>query len=229
MLSEQLKKICLKRNLSIQQLAEMSDVPIETMKNIYYGRVKDPKVSTVLNISQALNVSVNYLMGAKMFTEDEKKLRDNYRKCGNHGKSVLQLVARYEAAMAKKERGTFDKYRVPCFVPVGYVYQGAKYSTCDIMDVYTDDAKAFMAVEMVNNCFAPMYCKGDKILIEDRYPSNGEMGLFMQNDTMYCRQYIEKDGMYILRCPTGHGEDFVYKRMDKISCMGTCIGVIRAE
>lgn len=229
MLGEQLKKIALKRNLSIQQLAEMSEVPVETMKNLYYGRVKDPKVSTVLQISQALDVSVNYLMGDMFISDEERTLVSAYRKCGNHGKSIMQLIGRYESQVAKKEREAFDKHRVPCLVPVGHVYDGAKYSTCDVLEVYTDNKKAYLAVQLVNNCFAPVYCKDDKILLEDRYPRSGERAIFVQGDTVYLRQYIEGEGKYILKCLNGHGKDFEFKRMDTVQCLGTCIGIVRAD
>lgn len=229
MLSEQLKKIAIKRNLSIQQLAEMADVPFETMKNIFYGRVQDPKVSTMMNISRALDVSVNYLMGERFFSDAEKELIKNYRKCGNHGKSILQMIGRFEAAAAKKERDAFGKRRILCLVPMGYVYDGAKYSTCDLTEAYTDNPKAYLAVQLVNNCFAPVYCYGDKILLEDRFPVSGERAIFVRDDIVYIRQYLELDGKFILKCIHGHGEDFVLKRMDCVDCIGVIVGIVRAD
>lgn len=229
MLGQQLRKIAARRNLTIQQLAEMADIPLETMKNLYYGRVADPKVSTMLRLSKALDLSVNYLMGDIIFSDDERKLVHAYRKCGNHGKSILQMIGRYESQASKRERESFGKHRVTCLVPVGHIYDGAKYSTCDVSEVYTDNNNAYLAVQLVNNCFAPVYCYGDKILLENRYPRSGERALFAKDDIMYIRQYIESDGKYILKSLNAHGEDFIFKRMDTMHCIGTCIGIIRAE
>ena len=229
MIGQQIRKIAARRNLSIQQLSEMSGIPLETMRNLYYGRVEDPKVSTMLRLSKALDLSVNYLMGDIIFSDDERKLVHLYRKCGNHGKSVMQLIGRYESQATKKEREAFGKRRINCLVPVGHIYDGARYSTCDIYEVYTDNKNAYMAVQLVNNCFAPVYCYGDKVLLENRYPRSGERAIFVQDDVVYLRQYIENDGKYILRCLNGHGDDFVFKRMDTMQCLGTCIGVVRAD
>lgn len=62
MLSKRLKEILGERGLSIYNFAETCDLPVETVRNIYYGKTTDPKVSTVMQMSKALDMSVNYLM-----------------------------------------------------------------------------------------------------------------------------------------------------------------------
>ena len=62
MLYLRLNQILEEKNMSWQKLAEIANVPAETMRNIYYGKVRDPKVSTMMAISRTLNVSVNFLM-----------------------------------------------------------------------------------------------------------------------------------------------------------------------
>ena len=51
MLSKRLKEILGDRGLSIGSFAEMCDLPVETVRNIYYGKTADPKVSTVMQLS----------------------------------------------------------------------------------------------------------------------------------------------------------------------------------
>ena len=37
-----LKHVLAARNISLQQLSEDSDVPLETLRNIYYGKISNP-------------------------------------------------------------------------------------------------------------------------------------------------------------------------------------------
>ena len=44
----------------------------------------------------------------------------------------------------------------------------------------------------MNNDFAPLYCKDDVLLLENRFPSNGEIASFLISDRIYIRKYIEE-------------------------------------
>lgn len=224
-LSERLRGLLGDMDMTFPQLSEKADIPLETVRNLYYGRVKDPKVSTILAISKALDVSVNYLFGGS--TEDEIELVANFRKCGNHGKSVLMLLARYEADLAQHEKKDANKHRIPCIVPIGAVYDGLPFNSSETIDLQVSDPKAFLAFELNTNNFAPVYCKGDKVLLEDRFPQSGERGLFTKDCTVYCRTFIEESNGYTLKCLNRFGKDFHLKRMDEVECLGTCIGIVR--
>ena len=81
---------------------------------------------------------------------------------------------------------------------------------------------------MTNNDLVPAYCKGDIILVANRFPENKEYGVFYQDSKAYIRQYIEEDNLYRLKCLHDYGKDMTFKRMDEIEYIGTCCGVIRA-
>lgn len=226
-LSERLRVLLGDMEMTFPQLAEKADIPLETVRNLYYGRVKDPKVSTILAISKALNVSPSYLFGG--VTYDEEELLQNFRKCGNHGKSVLLLLARHEADLAQQEKKDPNKHRIPCIVPIGAVYDGLPFNSSETIDLQVSDPNAFLAFELNTNNFAPVYCKGDKVLLEDRFPQNGERGLFTKDCTVYCRTFIEEPDGYTLKCLNRLGKDFHLKRMDEVECLGTCIGIVRED
>lgn len=227
MLSTILKELLNERHMTLQELADAAGIPMETMRNIYYNKVRDPKVSTMIAISKTLNVSVNYLMSEEIFNEEETAIIKNYRKCGIHGKSIIELVAKYESNISKTERDTLEKHKVPCLIPIGNVYDGIVYNSCEVVDVYTVLPEAYLAVEITTNFFAPTYCKGDRILLENRFPANGEHAVFAKDNRAYCRKYVETDGKYVLECLNGRGEDMVLQRMNEVECIGTCIGLIR--
>lgn len=228
MLGEKLREILAVKGISKDELAEMCDLPLETIKNIYYGKTTDPKISTVLKISKALNISVNCIMGECSHSMEERALLGYFRECGEHGKRMALLVSKYEALLAKDERKSEEKRSVPCLIPQGDIHQGIDYDKCEIKDVYTIREDACMALKIINNDYVPTYCKGDILLIANRFPANNEIGIFYSNGKAYLRQYLEEENQYRLKCLHNCAKDMVFKRMDEIEYVGTCCGILRA-
>lgn len=228
MLGERLRELLAVNKMSKEELAERCDLPLETIRNIYYGKTTDPKVSTVLKISQVFNISVNCLMGQCQHTPQERALLQYFRACGHHGKNVVLISAKYEALAAAEEREATGGHTIPCLFPDGDIYHGIDYDTCRTEEIFTSNDMADVAIKMTNNCLMPVYCKGDVILITHRFPVNNEYGVFYYHGRAYIRQYVEADGHYILKCLHKYDKDMIFKRMDDIEYLGTCCGVVRA-
>ena len=229
MIGARLRELMYEYNWSVQKLAEATDLPVETIRNLYYGKVKDPKVSTVLAISRVLDVSVNYLVGESVNTRREEALVRNFKKCTQHGKSAIMMVAKFEADISATEKiHNLVEHRIPCLLPTGNVVNGIKYSETELVDAFTANTEAFLAIEMISNNLAPTFCKGDRVLIADRFPESGEKAFFYRDGVILCRKYMDMHDKYVLQSLTGRSPSFEFKRMDEIECVGTCIGVIRA-
>lgn len=227
MIGERLRKELNARDISIQEFAEMCGLPVETIRNIYYGKSVDPKLSTALKIADALQLGVNCLVGKCHHTLAERTIIQNYRACGKHGKSIIELIARYEASSMKNERNNPDRHKIPCILPRGDNRKGIVYDLCETVEIETTVKDAFVGIQMTDNDFAPVYCKGDILLFEDRFPENGEMSAFFQKDRVYLRRFVEENGQYRLKCVHPHGEDIILKRMDEVDYIGTIVEVIR--
>ncbi len=228
MLEKRLKSILNSRHLSIDDFAEMCDLPVETVKNVYYGRTIDPKISTVMKMAKALNTSVNCLMGQCSHTLEERVLLQHYRMCGNHGKSLIALTAKYEALSAKEERDSLVKHKIPCLIPQKDIHYGIDYNDCKVIEIETTKEEAYVSIQMMTNELVPVYCKGDVLLVENRFPRHNEYGVFYKDGKIYIRRYIEEETQYRLQCLHNMGKDMIYKRMDQIEYIGTCCGVIKA-
>jgi len=227
-LSKRVQEILIELEWSKEMLAEKSGLPYETIKNIYYGKTPDPKISTVMAISDATGYSMNCLMGKCPHTPKEKAILRNYRSCGQHGKSIIELVAKYEAGSVKCERESFDKHLIPCLLPHGDIHKGIIYDTCETVEIETGTPEAYIAIKMTSNDLAPAYCKGDVILFENRFPSHEECAAFMRGDRVYIRRFIEEGGQYRLKCLHSRDSDIILRRMDEVQYIGTCCGVVRA-
>ena len=77
MFSDKIRELMIERDISLTDLAELSGVPFETLRNIYYRKVKDPKVSTAFQLASALEVTVEYLLKDMSTTEE-------FRRTGGH-------------------------------------------------------------------------------------------------------------------------------------------------
>ena len=231
MLSKKLKEIAIAKKMSstefIDYLTEKSDLPYETVKNVYYGKTQDPKTSTTSAIADALNMNINCLLGHCSHTKEERLLMGYYRDCGPHGRAIIETVAKFEAVSAKASRESIGKHRIPCLIPHGNIYQGIIYDTCETIEIETSVKEAHVAIQMTTNDLVPIFCKGDIILLDNRLPDAGEYGAFYKNGRAYIRKFIEEPGQYRLQCIHKLGEDMVFKRLDSIDYLGTCIDVIR--
>lgn len=228
MISQTLKLLLDSREMSLNELAEQSDVPYETLRNIVYGKVTDPKVSTMRAISKVFKVSINYLLGEPFIAPEESTVISYYRKCGKHGKSLIELTAKYEATAARSERDSKGKHKVPCVVPKGNIRKGIVYDTNETVEIETVVEEAYMAITITSNDLSHYgFCKNDSILFEKRFPEHKEIVAFIKGDRVYIREFREENGKYIMKCLHNHGEDMVFKRMDEIILVGTSCGVIR--
>ncbi|MBO4981209.1 MAG: helix-turn-helix domain-containing protein [Lachnospiraceae bacterium] len=227
MINERLRDLLADRNLSIGEFAEMCDLPFETVRNIYYGRTTDPKVSTLMKMSRALGHSVNFMMGESPLAREEGILLEYYRMCGNHGKSLIELVAKYEATTAKAERESMDRHKIPCLIANSDIIEGIDYERCEVVEIETAARDAFTAIKLMFNDLVPAYCKGDVILLENRFPRHGENAVFFIRGRAFIRKFLEEESGYRLKCLHRRGEDFLCKRMDQVEYIGTCIGVVR--
>lgn len=227
MLSERLRELLNEKKLSLAAFAEMSSLPLETVRNVYYGKTADPKISTVLQMANALGMSVNQLMGQEEPQQEEKTIVNYYRQCGRHGKSVISLVAKYEAVSARAERDAGKKHKIPCLIPCNNIAAGIIYDSCETAEFETSVEDAFAGIQITSNDLVPMFCKGDVVLIANRFPMHGEYGAFIQGDRAYIRKYLEEDGKYRLKCLHNMGEDIVVDRLDQVEYIGTCIDVMR--
>lgn len=228
MLSERLRELMMTYKITKEELAEKCDLPLETVRNVYYGKTTDPKVSTLIKIADYFGISVNCLLGKCQHTPDERKLLQYYRLCGNHGKKILLINAKFEAVTAKYEREAVDSHTIPCLFPDGEIRHGIDYNNCRTEDIWTTNAEADVAICMTNNDLSPKYCKDDIILINERFPHEGEYGAFYYKGKTYIRQYLESDGKYVLKCLHKYDKDMVFERLDEIEYLGTCCGVVRS-
>ena len=63
MINENHKQICLKRGISAYRLSKLANIPISVAAKIIRGEVKNPRIDSVIKIADALDVTLDELVG----------------------------------------------------------------------------------------------------------------------------------------------------------------------
>lgn len=65
MLAENIKRLRKKKGLTQEKLARMADIANNTLVKIEMGMAKEPTITTMRKIADALNMSIDELVGRK--------------------------------------------------------------------------------------------------------------------------------------------------------------------
>ncbi len=65
MLAENIKKLRIKKGLAQEKLARLADISTATLVKIESGVAKEPTITTIIKIADALDVSIDELTGRK--------------------------------------------------------------------------------------------------------------------------------------------------------------------
>ena len=171
MIDKQLKAMMDKKGLTLEKLSMLSNVPIETIRNIIYRRARNPRVDTLLALSRTLDVSMESLMGESP-REEEEQLLFAYRESGEHGKKFIRAIAEIEAQW-QAGVDVNEEREIPCLIPAVETSDGAAFSSFDVEHVKTACENVYMAMRLPNDHFSPRYCKNDVLLLSDKFPNEG--------------------------------------------------------
>ena len=79
---------------SIQELANRSNLSSDTVKNLYYGRIDNPKIETLISIAEAFGISLDYLVGRLDYAEHELKHLTVLGSLDTDTKEIIELIVR---------------------------------------------------------------------------------------------------------------------------------------
>ena len=70
-ITNRIVELCTLNNLYTNQLANLAGLPSSTIRCIYYGRSKNPGIRTILNLCQALDISIFDFFNHPSFKDKE--------------------------------------------------------------------------------------------------------------------------------------------------------------
>lgn len=221
--SANLKRIRDERGLSNQQIADMAGLPLDTIKNVLREGT-DSRISTIVAISKALNLTYCELLEDEL--NEEQELLSLFRQDTQNGKNMLLMIANDH--QARKYNENFHKNTITCAIPQSHTADGIINALCRNILIDVDVPNAYMGFEINTNNFAEMdIYQGDIVLIEYRNPMENEIGVFSNGTNSYFRRYSRKDGKIKLLTLNKQGTDIELDNFKGWNILGTFIGVKR--
>ena len=68
-------RLCDERDLTINKLATLSALPPSSVKNILYGKSKDPKLMTIKKLCDGLDITLGEFFGTTEFDNLEQEIK----------------------------------------------------------------------------------------------------------------------------------------------------------
>lgn len=184
------------KDITLREVAEIADMPFETLKNFLYKDSMDCKLSTAVKLARAFNVSIDELVGAETINEVS---RESIAICRNLPENELYLIRWYIRYINNLNKNNKPNKRYVSVMElecneVGNLKITTNYRHIDITDLHPEiRGKIFFGITMPCDHYMPTYSPYDILLIaNDRNPLWNENSLLRIDGCFYiARRKVE--------------------------------------
>lgn len=194
---DKIKQLKKERKITTKELSEMTEIPVGTLSKMLAGYSDSPKLSYVVAIATAFNVSLDYLIcgieenhNNYTLSDEEIKFVEKYRKLSPSTKDVMTILADKELEGEKSEKPAliitpkksravrslpegFERKEIPLFdLPVSagpgeYLDTDASSSDSIKINVTSLTSTVDFAVRVNGDSMEPKFKSGDVLLVEE--------------------------------------------------------------
>lgn len=220
-----------KEGITLNQLAELSNLSVDTLKSFLYKDAKDCKLGTAVGLAKAMHMSIDRLLDAGTMKPVIAECLEIVEKLPQHEYTFLVWYIRRLGRLYGDE-----DFLLPGYVSVmtpqcanGTLLWSNEWTRKNIESCPPDTRmKCFMGLTIPCFHYMPAYGNGDILLLaQDRRPMNGEHCIIEMNQSIYIARCVKK------------GDDFFFHSIvnaDTIAChtdiskvIGYVAHVIRAQ
>lgn len=223
---ETINQILNERNWTLKKLSDVSNISYDTLKKLMSGHTGCPTTYNLIKLSQALGVSIGYLLGL------DRHLNIDYTKLPERACNLISEIANFETKLYNLNQLQGKTY-IPVIVPTGCMGDEMLFDSfyADYIDVssYEEEFGSSMmcGIKVTNKSLHPAYLKDDVLIIaNDRSPAYGETGIFLKGRHVYIRKY-EYGTPSVLKPVNGFGKDIVATDPSEWYVFGRVLTVIR--
>lgn len=163
------------KEITIREISESSGVSFSTLNNFLYGKSDDMKLSTVVPIARALNVSVDELIGSGTIDEDLASILSPCRSLSPKDKYFIRWYADY---LKESEKGFTEKEKT---ITVMKLSDNMKLTNdCKKIEISSLESRLystiFFGISVSKSDYMPLFSPFDTLLIaNDRNPRISEI------------------------------------------------------
>ncbi|MCD8357668.1 MAG: XRE family transcriptional regulator [Oscillospiraceae bacterium] len=210
MIGSSLKRLLSERGMTVRELSEKVNVPVQTLYSIIRRDNMKIDFDVLLRICDALETPLDYFCRASSNaaergapTPEEWVLLRRYRALDGHGQALASLVVEQELARVREaQQELTEKTRV---IPLYLTPAAAGYASPALEEDYEDYAvdascKADFAVRIDGDSMEPVIHDGSVALVRREPIENGDVGMFFVDGDMKCKQYCRDNygNIYLL-------------------------------
>lgn len=187
------------KELTIAELAEISDISVETLKTFLYRDMQDAKLSNAIKLAKTLNVSIDELVGVNTLHDLTKESLAMCRNLTENDLFLVRWFIRYLTALNSKTEP--NKRYISAIVPTltnnGDFKVSANYEKIEITDLKEPlRSKIFVGCRIVSDHYMPHYIPGDIILIANDRPATSNENVIVRVDKyLYIVKKVIENGV----------------------------------
>lgn len=167
-----------RKEITLAELAELSDIPLNTLKSLVYGTSTDCHISTAVKLAKALHISVDELIGSGTISPQTCESLQLVRMMPESFTHFVRWAIRYHYDMLTTNKVSIKSVELmlPDVSESGSVIMTNDFDVIDISYVSDDlRLKIFMGIRIPCNNYAPIYFEGDVVFVaNDREPRENE-------------------------------------------------------
>lgn len=236
-----IRELCKTKDITITTL--LADCGLS--KSFIYElekRDKSPSCEKISKIADYLNVSVDYILGRTSIDVNNNSILLSYDNLSSEGKLNLQNYIEFllyneeknkvdsgiaknssilEIASAPKEYKEFKVYDLQASAGLGKYFGEEPVYTLELLEVTPINYKADQVISIKGDSMQPTICDGSYVFIEEQPKiENGEVGIFILNDEVFCKRLILEDNKAVLRSDNNKYPDIVLAPSDVVITIG---------
>ncbi len=228
-----IKEIMKDRKYTLEELSELSGIPLSTLSKITSGITPNPRYDTMAAIAQALNCSLDeFSETAPKISYTFKNTLQNSRHFLRTGKITLPStsILNITVCCIKCQK---IKILLKCFEffnpEVGRVEYSIRITRNLVVDCNSLTAECTFGIILHTNKLSPSFFKHS--ILGFQYadwiqPKNGEIWLFLHNGYLIIGRFYRKRNMMLLKSLTDTQHDLVMTDPNDYKRMGRYLGVI---
>lgn len=194
------------KQIKASQIAEKADLSVKTLDNFLHNHTKDCNLSTAVQLSWALETSLDELVGAETINPQAKRIMPIYRNLPESDQYLVCWLVNY---LSNLNETISDKSLYRSIMEIeclnGYLHLTSSYHKANISSIPLNiRTKIFFGIKMPCEHYMPIYSPYETLLIaNDRAP--------MHNENCFVR--VGKIG-YILKVKIENGKIRFYSIRD---------------
>lgn len=177
------------KEITLAEIAEQADIPVNTLKSLVYGDSKDCHISTAIKLARVLHISVDELIGAGTISPQTCESIQLVRMLPESFTHFVRWAIHYHYDLLNNKKVSEKSVELmyPDVAENGNIIMTNNFDVADISDFPEEILrKIFMGIEIPCDNYAPHYFAGDRVFIaNDRNARESETVIICCADMMW--------------------------------------------